>query len=257
MIAADREWMASGLKRRGTLLAPGVVMAASDAWGQATAVESSLADFLVLVLERAAADFRAVSGVRFAHGQVALGGHVVRFTPVPESAQAVGLRHAAGVRVEVCLDGHHSPRLTAAAVGTGDSLEHAQRLAIVQWYMQFGATLMLALAARPAAFVVDGRSFFPGPSGLLVPGPAERAALAADPAFDARRLIEAIAGSLPQSDAGFGAIHVKLAFEPLGPAQGEVHVDGSPSPIALRRLLALPWPGSTRGYAFKRSFTMR
>lgn len=111
--------------------------------------DQELTQFVDAVLKRVSGDAgQALTDLLGDGRRASIAGHSIAFMAFNESEQSAGRIHAVGIRIDVALDGRHCPNLTSGSVALENTVTEAQKVAVSQWFLRFGAPLLAWPAVR-------------------------------------------------------------------------------------------------------------
>jgi hypothetical protein len=156
-----------------------------------------------------------------------------------------------GIAVTVSSSSVHGS-LGAGSVGVGTSRADALDTAIREWVELTGLAILRAVALKERSsgrFVQDGYVVYAGATGIR--GPVRPAWSHEDHA----RLLAVVAPLLRDLPAErLHSLSLTVVVYPVGEVQGDVRLDGAPSPLLLEAIKEFSWPRLKDPYIFKQHY---
>ena len=142
--------------------------------------------------------------------------------------------------------------LHAGSVGVGTSRADALDTAIREWVEITGLAILRAVALKERSsgrFVLDGSVAYKGATGIR--GPVQPAWSNED---DSRLLARVAPALLDLTAERLHSLSLSVLVDPVGEVQGDIRLDGAPSPVVLEAIKEFSWPRLKDRYIFKQYY---
>lgn len=193
-----------------------------------------------------------------------VGGRALSVSTTVNSLREFNGKFVAALSFASTIDGRSAPALGSGSIGIGETRDEAIKVALDEWVMQYGSTVIFALMGperwdggkdeRPAPLFADGIIAYASPQGFRGMAPHELRAGDFPESFI--KHVSPLLKPVVASREGLHAVTLMLAFDEGAFSDGECRVDAEVSPALLALVKAYPWPKMTGSFMFKQYFVV-